>query len=89
MLYWQLARALGGVVLPRVRILKGRDNITIIVGWRLRRFPWWVARLRRGFYRCDQCGRRWNTEALGASYWADLKAGKTVRVGLCERCTPQ
>ncbi len=76
-LYWRLMRLLVCFVLPRFRFE---------VSWPIKILPDICGRIRRGWYRCNWCGQRWNCMAVGARYRPERVEGKIRLVGLCSVC---
>lgn len=64
-------------------------GIGFLFSWRIRTVPYLLHLIRRGWYHCEDCGRRWNTEALGAAYWVERRNGVAQVVGLCARCNAE
>lgn len=72
----------------RSRTSLQRDPIIVVVAliWPIRSLPWLFDLIRRGWYRCDRCGRLWNTQATGGSYVQEFRHGRPRTTGYCGPC---
>lgn len=90
MVWWYLTKLIAWYVFPRLRLSidRGERSIGISVRWRIYDLSYIVRKIRRGWYRCEQCGRQWNKMAMGAYYGVEKRDGQVETVGRCRVCRP-
>lgn len=87
--YWRLLRFLVWYALPHIRVRRfnPRRTVAVELSWSVIDLPHLYGWIRRGWYQCDECGRRWNTMAAGAHYTAKrMQGGEARLVGSCGPC---
>ena len=65
--------------------LIGSPRMTVSLSWKLREIWWRIRYYFRSFYRCSECGCRWNGCWVGAQYWAAKDDCREIE-GNCRTC---